>query len=127
MTHRVEEDPGLTLTPTAVGYLKSVLAAKPEVRGIRIGVKKAGCSGYEYTLELAYEQRPGELSFLDQGIVLLSDAVLYQKFLKGGTVMDYAQKGVQMGVVFHNPNVEAQCGCGESFQLRDEAEHGSDA
>ncbi len=113
-------DPGLQMSADAASYLKGVLNQKPDVVGVRIGVKKAGCSGYEYTLEFAYEKRPEEASFTPAGITLLVDETLYAKFFKGGTVLDYEQKGVQGHIFFHNPNVEAMCGCGESFTLKGE-------
>jgi iron-sulfur cluster assembly accessory protein len=113
-------DPGLTLSPIARTYLTEVLQAKPAVVGIRLGVKKAGCSGYEYTLEFADTVRAEEKPFFLDGITLLVDETLYWKFFKGGTVLDYEQKGLQGHIFFHNPNVEAQCGCGESFTLKEE-------
>ena len=115
-----ERDPGMRVSEAARAYLGPVLAQKKEVVGIRIGTKKAGCSGYEYTLEFAYDKKSTELSFEDHGITLLVDETLYWKFFKGGTEMDYQKKGVQSEIVFHNPNVGAHCGCGESFTLLDE-------
>lgn len=116
----VNDDLGLRLTTVAKEYLSKVIAAKEDVLGIRVGVKKAGCSGYEYTLEFAYEPRANEFHFEPEGFSLFVDKTIYWKFLKGGTVMDYEHKGVQGAITFHNPNVAAQCGCGESFTLIDE-------
>lgn len=115
-----EKDPGMQISEQAKAYLLPILEQKKEVIGIRIGVKKAGCSGYEYILEFAYESKPNECRFEDKGVTLLVDETLYWKFFKGGTQMDYQQKGIQGEIIFHNPNVGAKCGCGESFTLLDE-------
>ena len=115
-----EKSIDLGITELAQDHLSKVIADKEGVLGIRIGVKKAGCSGYEYTLEFAYEPRANEFCFEKEHFSLFVDQTIYWKFLKGGTVMDYEQKGVQSAITFHNPNVAAQCGCGESFTLVDE-------
>lgn len=117
----------LALSDLAKNHLLTVLSSKKDALGIRIGVKKAGCSGYEYTLALAYESRTNEYCIpvpprlSGEHFSLFVDQITYWKFLKGGTVMDYEQKGVQSAITFHNPNVAAHCGCGESFTLIDES------
>jgi iron-sulfur cluster assembly accessory protein len=111
----------LGMTESAQAHLAKVISVKDGALGIRIGVKKAGCSGYEYTLEFAYDLRPNEFCFEKDSFSLFVDQTIYWKFLKGGTVVDYEQKGVQSAITFHNPNVAAQCGCGESFTLVDES------
>ena len=108
------------MTDAATAHVLQVIATKKELLGIRIGVKKAGCSGYEYTLEFAYESRPNEFCFQKEHFALFIDQTIYWKFFKGGTLMDCEKKGVQMAITFQNPNVAAKCGCGESFTLVDE-------
>lgn len=119
-------DPGFTVTPTALQHIrrsihKSTDASKPI--GIRIGVKKAGCSGYEYIIEYAFAhtQRPLDFTFTFEDITILIDKEIYLKFLKGGTIMDFRKEGMNEGLAFENPNVANQCGCGESFTLVDES------
>ena len=113
-------DPGLSLTPSAVSYIKEMLnkANKPAI-GLRVGVKKAGCSGYEYTLEYAYADLVQDIdyTFEQEDITIVIDKETYVKFLKGGTSLDFTTQGINQGLHFNNPNVGHQCGCGESFTL----------
>lgn len=114
-------DPGLKVTESAISHLHKTLdKATPKPIGIRVGVKKAGCSGYEYILEYAYEERAMDFVFICEGISIFIDKEIYLKFFKGGTVMDFRKEGLKEGLQFENPNVGNQCGCGESFTLVDE-------
>jgi len=119
------EDPGLQLTPAAKAHIARSLAKVTQypVMGIRIGVKKAGCSGYEYVLEAAKQgsERPFDHVFAFETLHILIDKEIYYKFLKGGTVIDFKKEGLKEGLAFNNPNVAHQCGCGESFTLVGEA------
>ena len=118
-----DNDPGFKATQAAIEHIKNSLAQaqSPDAIGIRVGVKKAGCSGWEYILEYAY---PGSLSDLDydfelnDGLHVIVDQETYLKFFKGGTVLDYRREGLNDGFKFDNPNVANQCGCGESFTLK---------
>lgn len=118
-------DPGLKLSDTAHAHIAKLLQDKEGILGVRIGVKKAGCSGYEYTLEIAKQNTRSEFDFVfefDQFAILI-DKEIYLKFFKGGTLMDYRKEGINEGIQFDNPNVGHQCGCGESFTLADEDEN----
>jgi iron-sulfur cluster assembly protein len=116
-------DPGLTVSDEALAHISRSLSKHKEAPiGIRIGVKKTGCSGYEYVLEYAYPKSPKEHDFVFslEGITILIDKEIYLKFLKGGTKIDFRQEGFKEGLQFDNPNVGHKCGCGESFTLKDE-------
>ncbi len=118
----MSQDPGLTMTPEAQKHVRQSLAQSQDSRaiGIRVGVKKAGCSGYEYVLEYAYEGSTSELDyeFKFDDLIVVVDKETYLKFLSGGTVLDYRREGLNEGLKFDNPNVANQCGCGESFTLK---------
>ncbi|MGD9591273.1 MAG: HesB/IscA family protein [Candidatus Berkiella sp.] len=117
------QDPGLKITSSALNHLRrSMEKAQKKPLGVRIGVKKAGCSGYEYVLEYAYpqSQKPLDYAFIAEDVTVLVDKDIYLKFFKGGTVMDFRKEGINEGLKFDNPNVGNQCGCGESFTLTDE-------
>ena len=118
-----ENDPGLILSDAVQKHLTKLLQGK-DLLGIRLGIKKAGCSGYEYVLEFAKESQLTAFDFLfrfdDFSVVI--DKEIYLKFFKGGTQMDYSKEGINEGIKFDNPNVGHQCGCGESFTLVDEDE-----
>lgn len=118
------QDPGLQVTDQALSHIRrsitKPMANKPI--GIRLGVKKAGCSGYEYELKYAYPPDQSNLDFAFQfgDITILIDKEIYLKFFKGGTTLDFRKEGINEGLQFDNPNVANQCGCGESFTLADE-------
>lgn len=119
------------ITPQGQQYLNEALLKSNEgvAIGIRIGVKKAGCSGYEYVLEYVY---PQDLNHIDESLdfifeydnaKVLVDKEIYGKYFKGGTTIDYRQEGLNEGFKFDNPNVSSECGCGESFNLVSETSH----
>ena len=83
--------------------------------GLRIGVKKGGCAGMEYTMEWAAEQRPFDEVVEQHGAKVLIDpkAVMYLL----GTEMDYRVEKLSSQFVFSNPNQTSACGCGESVNL----------
>lgn len=113
-------DPGLAVTPAACDYIKGMLPkAEGDAIGLRVGVKKAGCSGYEYTLEYAYTDSIGtnDFNFVQADFSIIIDKEIYLKFMQGGTTMDFTNDGLNQGLNFNNPNVGNQCGCGESFTL----------
>lgn len=118
-------DPGLSVTAAALQHIRRSLEKTAEKGpiGIRVGVKKAGCSGYEYILETAFANSKKEFDYVFSfdGIEVLIDKEIYLKFFKGGTVLDFRKEGLKQGLQFENPNVAHQCGCGESFTLEDEA------
>ncbi|MFO1258696.1 MAG: iron-sulfur cluster assembly accessory protein [Gammaproteobacteria bacterium] len=124
MTMLPPGDPGLNIADTALSHIKALLASSAEENkpvGLRVHVKKAGCSGYEYDLSFAYRdsQTAHDFLFEKEGIIVLVDQEIYIKFLKGGTTLEYVKEGLNEGLQFKNPNVVAQCGCGESFTLND--------
>ena len=122
MTHHLPDgDPGFSVTTKASSHIQNSLSQAQGGRavGIRIGVKKAGCSGYEYVLEFLYPEDIAEIDYIfnQEAFKIAIDKEIYLKFLKGGTVLDYRQEGLNEGLKFDNPNVANQCGCGESFTL----------
>ena len=106
----------LTLTDTAAARVKTLMAGKPGVRGLKIGVKKGGCAGMEYTMSWATEIGKFDDVVEDQGAVVIIDpkAVLYLL----GTEMDFKTDKLSSQFVFNNPNQKGACGCGESVDLQ---------
>jgi iron-sulfur cluster assembly accessory protein len=108
----------ITITPIALKYLQENLATSPAgTVGIRIGLQDYGCSGLGYTIDFTNEQRTDEAEFEFENVKLLI-ANEHMKFLKG-TEIDLVQEGVNTMLDFNNPNVEHECGCGESFKFKD--------
>ncbi|HET9817939.1 MAG TPA: iron-sulfur cluster assembly accessory protein [Rhodanobacteraceae bacterium] len=105
----------IELTPSAAARMRDFLGRNPTAAGIRFGVKRTGCSGFGYTVDLASSVAAGDKVFDLDGIKLVVDARALP--LVEGTRIDYAREGVNAAFVFHNPNAVAECGCGESFTV----------
>ncbi|WP_062116504.1 Fe-S cluster assembly scaffold SufA [Aureimonas sp. AU40] len=106
----------MTLTDTAAERVRSITAANGEALGIRVGIKKGGCAGMEYTIALADGPKPGEDVVEHEGacVFVAPEAVLFLL----GTCMDYEETVLRSGFVFNNPNQTSACGCGESVELK---------
>ena len=105
----------LNFSDTAVQHFNKVLDDRGKGLGIKIGVKKAGCSGYEYTFGFVDELNSDFISFEVDGCKIFVDLDSFS-FLKGSLV-DYFDDGLNQGIKFVNPNAKAVCGCGESFTI----------
>ncbi|TKD15770.1 iron-sulfur cluster assembly accessory protein [Rhodobacter capsulatus] len=110
--------PPVTLTPAAVAQIADLMA-REGAAGFRIGVKKGGCAGMEYTMEIAAEADPMDI-VVEEGPARVLIAPLAQMFLLG-TEIDYEETMLESGFKFRNPNVVESCGCGESVKFRDAA------
>lgn len=101
------------LAPAALERVKGYLTAEPDAIGLRFGVKRTGCSGWGYHVDLAREQRDGDSTCEQDGVRIYVDADSLA--LVDGTRIDFLKQGLNEQFVFQNPNVSAECGCGESF------------
>jgi iron-sulfur cluster assembly protein len=108
----------ITLTESAAKQIQAQLAKRGRGLGLRVGVKKVGCSGFAYTYDYADDVQPEDHLFESFGTKLVVDGKSLD-FLKGST-LDYVREGLRQAFKFHNPNVDATCGCGESFSVRDQ-------
>lgn len=106
----------ITLTPVAAERARRYLAEKPGTVGLRFGVRRTGCSGWGYVIDLAAHVEPGDAVFEDAGVRIVVDAESMP--LVDGTSIDFARQGLNAQFVFRNPNADAECGCGESFTTR---------
>jgi iron-sulfur cluster assembly protein len=103
----------IILAPSALQRIRSYLADSPDALGLRFGVKRTGCSGWSYVVDLARELRDGDAISEQDGIRVFVDADSVP--LVDGTEIDFLKQGLNEQFVFRNPNVKAECGCGESF------------
>lgn len=103
----------ITLAPSALERIRGYLAQSPDALGLRFGVKRTGCSGWGYVVDLARDERDGDVATLFEGVRVLVDAD--SMALVDGTEIDFLKQGLSEQFVFRNPNVAAACGCGESF------------
>ncbi len=116
----------MKLTDRAAARIKSIMADKgAATAGLRVGVKKGGCAGMEYTMEWAAEQKPFDEVIEHDGAKVLIDpkAVMYLL----GSEMDYKTDQLSAQFVFTNPNQAGACGCGESVNLVPIAKDKADA
>jgi iron-sulfur cluster assembly protein len=105
----------IQLTPAARQRMKTFLADQPEAAGVRFGVRKTGCSGYAYMVEIAERATAGDRVIEQDGVRLVIDTKSVP--FVDGTEIDFARQGLNSAFVFRNPNVTGECGCGESFTV----------
>lgn len=106
----------VTLTPLAAKQIARLMA-KEDRHGLRIGIKKGGCAGMEYTMDYVSEVNPMD-EVVEQDGARVMIAPMAQMFLIG-TEIDYEVDLLHAGFKFRNPNVAEACGCGESIKFRD--------
>ena len=111
----------ITFTDKGAEKVQEFLASQSadiQTSGLRVGVRGGGCSGFQYAL--AFDtQRDGDEVFEDHGLRILVDGPSLP-YVRGATV-DYVESLQGAGFKVDNPNVIAACGCGSSFQMKDEA------
>ncbi|MEM6383706.1 MAG: iron-sulfur cluster assembly accessory protein [Pseudomonadota bacterium] len=106
----------LTLSDTAKEHIGALLADQGAEAGLRLSLKKGGCAGMEYKLDIA-ETKPQGDDALEDGparVFIEPSAMLYLL----GTHIDYEVTKMRSGFVFKNPNEVSACGCGESVELK---------
>ncbi len=106
----------MSLTDAAAERVREIIDnAQIPAEGLRVGIKKGGCAGMEYALDLVEEASPGDDVIDAKGVKIFVDpsAVLFLL----GTEMDHEVTKFRSGFVFRNPNEVSACGCGESVSL----------
>ncbi len=104
----------VTLTPAAARQIAQLMRSRGS-SGLRIGVKKGGCAGMEYTMDFAADVNPMDETVEQDGARVMI-APMAQMFLFG-TEIDYQSSLLESGFKFNNPNVSEACGCGEFDQV----------
>jgi iron-sulfur cluster assembly protein len=105
----------ITLTESAAKHIRNQIAQSGSGVGLRLGVKKSGCSGFAYTMDIANEVQGNDTVFEAFGAKVVVDAESLP-FLEG-TELAYVKEGLGHVFKFNNPNVKNECGCGESFAV----------
>lgn len=105
----------MTLTDAAAQRVGEIVATRENALGIRVGIKKGGCAGMEYMIDLVTEAKAGDDVVEKDGskVFVAPEAVLYLL----GTQMDFEVTKLRTGFVFNNPNQTSACGCGELVEL----------
>jgi len=109
----------ISMSEAAASQIQNQLAKRGKGVGLRVGVKKVGCSGFAYTFDYADEIQPGDHVFEahDAKLVVNADTL---SFLDGSR-LDFVKEGFKQVFKFDNPNIASTCGCGESFNVKQSA------
>ncbi|GGA36644.1 HesB/IscA family protein [Dyella nitratireducens] len=105
----------ISITPSAQQRMRQFLAQAPSAAGVRFGVKRTGCSGFAYVVDLAEQLGEDDQTFQIEGVPVIVDAKSLP--LVEGTEIDFQRQGLNASFVFRNPNATGECGCGESFTV----------
>jgi iron-sulfur cluster assembly protein len=105
----------ISLTPAAADRVQSFLARRGHGVGLRLSVKKTGCSGFAYVVNYAEGVGAEDVVFEDRGVKVVVDRASLS-FIDG-TEVDFIKQGLNEAFRFRNPNVKGECGCGESFTV----------
>jgi len=105
----------ITITAPANQRMRQFLSQTPGAAGVRFGVKRTGCSGFAYVVDLAATVEPDDQLLEIDGVPVVVDGKSLA--LVDGTVIDFQRQGLNASFVFHNPNATGECGCGESFTV----------
>src|ERR1700754_1822077 len=106
----------ITMTDAAAARVNEIMATRENAKGVRLGIKKGGCAGMEYTVDLVTEPSAKD-DHIEHGgahVYVAPEAALYLL----GTEMDFEVTTLRTGFVFRNPNESSACGCGESVELK---------
>jgi iron-sulfur cluster assembly protein len=109
----------IRVTENAAKQIRTQIAKRGHGIGLRVGVKEVGCSGFAYTYDFADEVRPGDSLIEAHDASVVVDAASIA-FLDGST-LDFVKEGLKQAFKVENPNVDATCGCGESFSVKEKA------
>ena len=103
----------VTLTSAAAERVRQFMAETPGATGLRFGVRKSGCSGWAYVVDIATSGSEEDTVFEQDGVAVRVDPGSLPEV--DGTEIDFVKSGLNHQFVFRNPRMAAECGCGESF------------
>ncbi|TAE34978.1 MAG: iron-sulfur cluster assembly accessory protein [Alphaproteobacteria bacterium] len=109
----------IQLTDRAADYIRSLMeeaqSTEKPILGLRVSIKKGGCSGSEYVFDYSTEMVKYDEVIEDKGVRVFIDPAALLKVI--GSEMDYEDALFSSGFIFRNPNELGKCGCGKSVQL----------
>jgi iron-sulfur cluster assembly protein len=103
------------LTESAADRVRSHIQKRGAGIGLRVGIKKTGCSGFAYVVNYADEVRAEDSVFEARGVKVVVDPASLP--LIDGTSVDFVKQGLNEAFKFRNPKAKGECGCGESFNV----------
>ena len=106
----------ITMSDAAAERVNEIMSTRDNAKGVRLGIKKGGCAGMEYTVDLVTEPKPGDdhVEYAGAHVYVAPEAALFLL----GTEMDFEKTTLRTGFTFRNPNQSSACGCGESVELK---------
>jgi len=105
----------ISLTESAADRIRTFLATRGHGFGLRLSVRRTGCSGFAYVVNYADDVNPDDVVCEDRGVKVFVDPASLP--MLDGTVVDFVKQGLNEAFRFRNPNVKGECGCGESFSV----------
>ena len=105
----------ISLTPAAADRVQSFLTRRGHGLGLRLAVKKTGCSGFAYVVNYADDIGSNDVVFEDRGVKVIVDRDSLDYI--NGTEVDFVKQGLNEAFRFRNPKAKGECGCGESFSV----------
>jgi iron-sulfur cluster assembly protein len=105
----------ISLTDSAARRVKTFLGKRGHGIGLRVGVKRTGCSGWAYLIDYADAIQDDDVVFETRDVKVIVDAKSLE--LIDGTEVDFVKEGISEAFKFRNPNTKGECGCGESFSV----------
>jgi iron-sulfur cluster assembly protein len=105
----------IKLTEAAAGRIRNFIDSRGHGVGLRLGIKKTGCSGFAYVVNYADQVGSEDVVFEDRGVKVIVDTESLRYI--DGTVVDFVKQGLNEAFRFLNPNIKGECGCGESFTV----------
>jgi iron-sulfur cluster assembly protein len=105
----------IKITNSALEQFSKHLSQRDGTLGVRLGIRSSGCSGFAYVLEFVDTPTADDTIVKAGDINIVVDSK--SAIVLDGTELDYTRQGLNEGFEFNNPNVKAECGCGESFTI----------
>ena len=105
----------VSLTHSAAARVRSYLDRRGGGIGLRVGVRKTGCSGWAYIVDYADAVGSDDVVFDAEDLKVVVDKTSLE--LIDGTEIDFVKEGINEAFRFRNPNTKSECGCGESFSV----------
>ncbi|WP_027160190.1 HesB/IscA family protein [Methylobacter luteus] len=105
----------VSLTESAARQIQKQLEKRGKGIGLKLGIKKSGCSGYAYALDYADALTESDVVFENFGVKIIVQETDLP--VVDGIEVDYRREGINAAFQFNNPNVKGTCGCGESFSV----------
>ena len=111
----------VTVTENAAAKIRELMAqeSEGEVSVLRIAIQGGGCSGFQYALGFDRGPQDGDNEVEMHGVKVVVDP--FSAPYLAGSEIDFVDALMGAGFAINNPNVQAACGCGSSFQAKDEA------